>query len=94
MVETFDPVRNCWKRIASTLEKKACACGAVVRGKVFLFGGFNTDGSLRLFSNLIERYDTATNMWSSIECVGAPQSALSAVSFKGKVFVICASIEG
>ena len=93
VVETFDPVRNCWNRIASTLEKKAHACGAVVRDKLFLFGGFTAGGSLTSHSNLTEMYDTATNMWSSIECVGAPQSALSAVSFKGKVFVICASIE-
>ncbi|XP_078370447.1 kelch-like protein 7 [Oculina patagonica] len=93
VVEKFDPEKNCWKRIASTLEKKWNACGAVVRGKVFLFGGFTDSESITSYSNLIEMYDPSTNMWSSIEHMGAPipPYIFSAVNFKGKVFVIGAS---
>ena len=93
LVESFDPERSCWKRIASTLEKKSLACGAVIRGKVFIFGGFCMYRDLTSHSNITEIYDPSTNMWNRIERTGAPQLISSAVSFKGKVFVIGSSLE-
>ena len=93
LVEKFDPEKNCWERIASICEKKKNACGSIVRGKVFLFGGYTEIYSFASHSNLTEMYDPSTNMWTIIECMGAPQLIFSAVSFKGKVFVIGSSME-
>ncbi|KAL9972445.1 hypothetical protein ACROYT_G018747 [Oculina patagonica] len=86
VAERFDPETNSWTRIASTLEKRALACGAVVNGKVFVFGGFTGTGTSHL--NLIEVFDPATNIWSSTEWIGAPKYIYNAVSFKGKIFVM------
>ncbi|KAL9972410.1 hypothetical protein ACROYT_G018708, partial [Oculina patagonica] len=85
VVERFDPKKSCWERIASILEKKAHACGAVVSGKVFVFGGFLNSFASPV--NLTQMYDPSTNVWSSIECTGGPEISFSAVSFKGKILV-------
>ncbi|XP_078371708.1 uncharacterized protein LOC144655343 [Oculina patagonica] len=96
VVERFNPESNCWSRIASNLEKKVHACGAVLRGKVFLFGGITSTERKGLFTHakLTEMYDPSTNTWSSIDCMGAPQFIVSVVSLKGKIFAtICSSLE-
>ncbi|XP_078371890.1 kelch-like protein 11 [Oculina patagonica] len=85
IVERFDPETNSWSRLASTREKRVLGCGAVVNGKVFVFGGMGRQIS---HAKLIEVYDPATNTWSSIDWVGAPRCIYDAVSFKGKAFVL------
>ncbi|XP_078372070.1 kelch-like protein 21 [Oculina patagonica] len=95
VVERLDTETNCWETIASILEKRMCACGAVVRGRVFLFGGITGTQRMGLTdANVAEMYDPSTDTWSKIDSMGAPQIISSAVSFKGKVYVIaCSSSE-
>ncbi|KAL9972442.1 hypothetical protein ACROYT_G018744 [Oculina patagonica] len=83
-VEVFDPEKNSWRKLASTLtKKKKLCCGAVVRGKVFVF-----ENVPRQTLCAMEMYGPATNTWSSIEWMDAPKMSLSAVNFKGKIFVL------
>ena len=86
VAERFDPQRNSWIRIASTLERKMCSHGAIVNNRVFLFGGLTsrTSGA----SVKIEMYNPTLNVWSDIENMDAPKYTLSAVSFKEDIFVI------
>ncbi|KAL9974455.1 hypothetical protein ACROYT_G011487 [Oculina patagonica] len=82
VVERFHPIEKAWKNVASTLERRADACGAAVNQKVFVFGGEVREASF------CEVYDPAIDMWSSLESTIAPRGPyISAVSFKGKVFV-------
>ena len=88
IAERFDPKEKTWARIAPTLEKRASAAGAAVSEKVFVFGGLGSGaGSV---SSSAEMYDPAVNMWSSIlstSAVTPRNSYISAVSFKGKIYV-------
>lgn len=88
IVERFDPESNSWRRVCPTLEKKYLSCGTVVGGKVFIFGGFTGKVGPSTSTSRIEMYDPASNIWTSIWRVGAPNIAFSAVSFKKDVFVV------
>ncbi|KAL9952458.1 hypothetical protein ACROYT_G039719, partial [Oculina patagonica] len=84
IVERFDE-ENVWHRIAPTLERRTSACGAAVNEKVFLFGGLGRGATE---ANFCEVYDPAFDVWSSIaSTVVSMVDFLSAVSFKGKIYV-------
>ena len=87
IVERFDPMEKAWCLVAPTLEKRVAAGGVAVNKKLFVFGGF-LDGSYSQ-SNFCEMYDQVTAMWSSIAntITGTPRGFVSAVSFKGNIFV-------
>ena len=85
VVEKFDPKRNCWSRVTSTLERKMFCSGAFVKGKVFLFGGV-TD-SKQPANIAIEMYDPIADEWTFIGSAAAPTVSLGAVGFKGDIFV-------
>ena len=85
IVERFDTTEKAWSRIAPTLEGRSNACGVAANQKVFVFGGLRND---RTEATFCEVYDPAINMWSSIAgTVVSRDDFLSAVSFKGKVYV-------
>ena len=85
-MEVFDPEQNSWSKLASTTTKKGTMiCGAVVRGKVFVFENVPQETSC---SSVAEVYDPATNVWSTIEWRDAPKVSLSAAHFNGKIFVL------
>ena len=85
IVERFDPKEKVWCLVAPTLEHRAYACGAAVREKVFVFGGLSRQNNSD--SNFCEMYDPVTDMWSCIVNTVTPRGCLSAVSFKGNIFV-------
>ena len=87
IVERFDPEEKAWYLVAPTLEKRVAPCGAAVNEKLFVFGRFSSENYTH--SNLCEMYDPATDMWSNIAntCTVTPGWSLSAVSFKGNIFV-------
>ena len=84
IAERLETDANSWSQISSTCEKRATACGASVKGKVFIFGGLRRGVP---FSKSCEMYDPATNMWTIIPNKIAPRDCASAASFKGKIFV-------
>ena len=95
LVERFDPKRNSWSRVASTVEKIMFSSGVIVKGKVFLFGGL-TSGRPAAPSSLIEMYDPASNVWTSIQnldglrAIYGPKVLIDgAVNFKEDVFLMC-----
>ena len=84
IVERFDPRNNTWDKLPSTLAKRARACGAAIRERVYVFAGLEPDSTA---GDPCEMYDPSTNMWSSIPSVVAPREIASAVSFKGQIYV-------
>jgi len=91
IVERFDPKEKAWCLVAPTLENRVGACGAVVNEKVFVFGGQWRENYSH--SNFCEMYDPVTDIWSTIaNTVTQPRGKVSAVSFKGKIF-LCGDFE-
>ena len=83
IVERFDPKEKAWCRVAPTLEERVTPCGAAVNEKLFVFGG----GEHYSHSNFCEMYDPLTDMWSHIANTVIARRFVSAVSFKGNIFV-------
>ena len=88
LVETYDPERNSWSKVGSTSERKMFSCGAIVKGKVFLFGGFLGSDGNETVSSCIEMYDPTSNVWSILQNRNR-LCAMSAVSFKENIYVTC-----
>ena len=86
-VERFDPKEKVWCLVAPTLKYRTGDWGAAVREKVLVFGGFNRQ--IYSHSNFCEMYDPVTDLWSIIAntCTATPRVLVSAVSFKGNIFV-------
>jgi len=84
-VERFDPKEKAWCLATPTLENRVGASGAVVNEKVFVFGGLRSENYPH--SSFCEMYDPVTDMWSNILNTVTPRGFVSAVSFKGNIFV-------
>ena len=87
VVERFDPKTNSWCKVASILEKKRYCYAIILRGKVFLFGGFTGSVNTFVSSGNIEMYDPISNMWTAIQSTSAPVRYFGALNFKGDVLV-------
>ena len=85
IVERFDPKEKTWCLVAPTLEKRMNACGVAVNEKLFVFGGLKSDDYSH--SSFCEMYDTVTDVWSSVANTVTARGFVSAVSFKGNIFV-------
>ena len=85
IAERFDPKEKAWCLVAPTLERRVTACGSAVSEKVYVFGGLRSESYSH--SNFCEMYDPVTDMWSSIVNTVTAKGYVSAVSFKGNIFV-------
>jgi len=85
IVERFDPKEKAWCQVASTLEKRVTACGVAVNERLFVFGGLRSEKYPH--ASFCEMYDPVTDMWSNITNAITPRWYVSAVSFKGNIFV-------
>ena len=91
IVERFDPKQKAWCLATPTLEHRSGAGGVAVNEKVFVFGGQWREDYLH--SNFCEMYEPVTDMWSIIATtVSQPRGKVSAVTFKGKIF-LCGDFE-
>ena len=81
IVERFDPRKNTWENLPPMLARRANAGGAVIKQRLFVFGGDSRD------NDSCEMFDHATNIWSSIPSWDIQRKPTSAVSFKGKIYV-------
>ena len=85
IVERFDPKEKVWCLVAPILECRSDACGVVVNEKLFEFGGLMIEEYPH--SSFCEMYNPVTDLWSSIANRIIPRVCVSAVSFKGHIFV-------
>jgi len=91
-VERFGPKEKTWYLATPSIEKRVSASGAVVNEKVFVFGGLRSENYSH--SSFCEMYDPVTGMWSNIPVTVTPRGFVSAVSFKGNIFVCGNFVEG
>lgn len=54
IAEKYDPDADSWRKIPSTIWKRAGACGAIIQEKVFVFGGLSSTAPS---VNFIKMYD-------------------------------------
>ena len=92
IVERFDPKEKAWYLATPSIEKRVSACGAVANENVFVFGGLSRE--MYSHSSFGEMYDPVTDMWSNILNTVTPRWFVSAVSFKGNIFVCGKFAEG
>jgi N-acetylneuraminic acid mutarotase len=59
-VEQYDPAKNAWEAVAPTSTARCALAAAVVDGKLYATGGF--DSQIRLFSS-VEQYHPAKDEW-------------------------------
>ena len=89
IVERFDPRKNTWENLPPMLARRAIAGGAVIKQRLFVFGGLHREDSRD--DDSCEMFDLATKMWSSISSQVIRRQPTSAVSFKGKIYVFTAN---
>ena len=89
IVERFDPRKNTWENLPPMLARRAIAGGAVIKQRLFVFGGLHREDSRD--DDSCEMFDLATEMWSSISSQVIRRQPTSAVSFKGKIYVFTAN---
>ena len=89
IVERFDPRKNTWENLPPMLARRAIAGGAVIKQRLFVFGGLHHEDSRD--EDSCEMFDLATEMWSSISSQVIRRQPASAVSFKGKIYVFAAN---
>ena len=61
-VEAYDPVADTWTTLASLSKPRLYHASAVVDGKLYIFGGYSSDGE----TDLGEVYSPATNCWAPV----------------------------
>ncbi|KAF2883825.1 hypothetical protein ILUMI_22356 [Ignelater luminosus] len=88
-VEYYDPHSNEWQ-LAPPMSMLRSRLGvAVLRGKLYAFGGYN--GKDRLAS--VEVYDAAKEEWSTVSPMQCKRSALGATSL-GDLIYVCGGYDG
>lgn len=73
LVESYDPIKNEWTTLAPMIEKRAGARAAVIRGNLYVLGGYN--GSCCL--STIEHYNQQSNKWTIVSSSPQNYSAAS-----------------
>ena len=70
---------------ASLPTARQLLAAAVVNGKIYAIGGFNSFSNI---VNTVEVYDPSSNSWSTATGVSTPRARLAAASVNGKVYAI------
>ena len=73
----YDPQADAWTQLASMSIARRNHASAAVGGKLYVFGGFGTDGCL----GTAEVYDPASDSWAQASSLTSPRDSLVAVAF-------------
>ncbi|GJQ72025.1 hypothetical protein Trydic_g3127 [Trypoxylus dichotomus] len=88
-VEYYDPKTNTWNMAPAMSMLRSRLGVAVLRGKLYAFGGYN--GKDRLAS--VEVYDAVKKEWSTVCPMQCKRSALGACSL-GDIIYVCGGYDG
>lgn len=80
----FDPANNTWTKLANMPLSLCLQTAVVIKGKIYVFGGFNGGSSV---NNFLE-YDPVTNGWRSISHSQVIQHGHSAVAVNDRMYVV------
>ena len=87
-LEVFDPATDAWStpKTTGTFTPRCVLSSAVLNGKIYVIGGFDTRQDLSTF----EVFDPKTNVWTTPITTGhfEPRGAFQAVVVNGKLYVV------
>jgi N-acetylneuraminic acid mutarotase len=88
-VESYNPDTNTWKREQPLRVGRSGAAAASLAECIYVVGGYasdNIEGPMQL--DVVERYDTITQQWSTVQSMNCRRSALSCVTLDKRLFAI------
>ncbi len=88
-VESYNPDTNSWKREQPLRVGRSGAAAASLAECIYVVGGYasdNVEGPMQL--NVVERYNTITQQWSTVTSMNCRRSALSCVALDKRLFAI------
>ena len=90
VLHCFDPLKNRWKKKASTYHPHLGSSLFVVSGKMYVAGGFDSikEGKPCGKNAPVEVYDEENNTWSVVNQSRIPPNDLGAVEIEGRVYFI------
>ena len=90
VLHCFDPLRNRWKKKASTCHPHLESSLFVVSGKMYVAGGFDSYKEAKACGKPapVEVYDEEKNTWSVVKQSRIPPNDLGAVEIEGRVYFI------
>ncbi len=92
VVERYDIDHNMWQTVAPLPSPRSGMGAAVVGNKIFVFGGFDTNGNVL---NTVEVYNPNTNKWTSgLAPMPTARGALYAVAKKGGTIYVIGGWDG
>jgi len=82
--EEYDPGRDTWTARRKLPTARSGIAGAVLRGRVHVFGGESPQGTF----NQNEAYDPATDGWTTLAPMPTARHGLGAVTIGDAIYVV------
>jgi N-acetylneuraminic acid mutarotase len=82
--EEYDPQNGRWRQRAPLPTARSGIAGAVLGGKIFIFGGEAPAGTF----NQVEAYDPVTDRWTMWTPMPTARHGLGATALGGQIFVL------
>jgi len=84
VAEEYDPVTDRWARKADLPTPRSGITAAVVKDRIYVFGGEAPSGTFR--EN--EAYHPASNSWEALASMPTARHGLGSVAVDGRIYVI------
>ena len=84
VAERFVPARNRWERLPSLRKSRGGIAAATVRGKVVVFGGEESAGTIRE----VELFTPSRRRWSRLPDMRTPRHGLGGVASGSRVYAV------
>lgn len=88
-LERYDPATDTWTTLTPMTTARAAAAAAVQDDAIYVIGGRESGGGPCSGGPLdvVERYDIATDTWTTVAPLPSPRSDAAAVEHGGKIYV-------
>jgi len=83
-VARYDLQSNMWEILAEKATPAANIGAAVLRGRIYVPGGYTDDGEL---TDVLEIYDPQADQWSSAASLPEPRCAYGLTAFEGQLYL-------
>jgi len=92
-VEEYNPLADTvggtpWITKSSMPTVRSGLASAVVNDKIFVFGGFNETGGVKVYLSTLEVFDPIANTWQTKTSMPTARGALSAVAVSNLIYVV------
>ena len=85
--ELYDPATDSWTKLAPMPTPREHLAAAAIDGQIYVVGGRRQSGFSLTNRRILERYDPATDMWTSLAPMLTARGGLAAAALYGKLYV-------